>query len=74
MDPSELKSGEGTVELSEAVKQSGKYDPWAEGDGDVDMEQVKDGLETVQPKKVKVRTDRTSTCLCPYQFLILLLL
>ncbi|RXW11745.1 hypothetical protein EST38_g14110 [Candolleomyces aberdarensis] len=53
MDPSELKSGEGIVELSEAVKQSGKYDPWADADGDVEMEEVKDGLETVQPKKVK---------------------
>lgn len=57
MDPSELKSGEGIVELSEAVKQSGKYDPWGGADEDAEMEELKDGMETVQPKKVKVRTD-----------------
>ncbi|KAJ2916207.1 hypothetical protein MD484_g4187, partial [Candolleomyces efflorescens] len=52
MDPSELKSGEGIVEMSEAVRQSGTYDAWASAD-DVEMEEVKDGMETVQPKRVK---------------------
>lgn len=51
LDPSEFKSGEGAVELSAAVKESGSFDPWNNEDDDameVDM-----GLETVQPKKVK---------------------
>ncbi|KAF5310369.1 hypothetical protein D9611_012064 [Ephemerocybe angulata] len=52
MDPSELQSGEGIVELSEAVKQSGAYDPW-NAEADEVVVEVKDGLETVQPKKVK---------------------
>jgi hypothetical protein len=68
MDPSELKSGEGIVELSEAVKQSGKYDPWGGGDEDVETEEVKDGMETVQPKKVKVRTYHVLS-FCPYDLL-----
>lgn len=53
MDPSELQSGAGIVELSEAVKQSGAYDPWASTSDEV--VEIKDGLETVQPKTVKVR-------------------
>ena len=50
MDPSEYADGSGTVALSEAVKNSGKYDPWATQP----VIEVKDGLETVQEKKIKV--------------------
>jgi nucleolar protein 53 len=50
MDPSEYAAGSGTVALSAAVKSSGKYDPWAPQP----VEEVKDGLETVQEKKIKV--------------------
>lgn len=50
MDPSEYAAGSGTVALSAAVKESGKYDPWVLQP----VEEVKDGLETVQEKKIKV--------------------
>ncbi|EAU83781.2 hypothetical protein CC1G_07516 [Coprinopsis cinerea okayama7 len=55
-DTSELKSGEGVVGLSEAVKQSGTYDPWAEdakGEEEEKEEEVELGLEAVKKKKVK---------------------
>ncbi|KAF8212516.1 ribosome biogenesis protein Nop53/GLTSCR2 [Mycena galopus ATCC 62051] len=51
VDPTELGAGSATFELSEAVKNSGAYDPWAPAE---EMEDIKDGLETVQPKKIKV--------------------
>jgi nucleolar protein 53 len=51
MDPAEYAAGSGAVALSAAVKQSGTYDPWAP---QPEAEEVKDGLETVQPKKAKV--------------------
>ena len=51
MDPSEYAAGSGTVALSAAVKNSGKYDPWVAQP----VDEVKDGLETVQEKKIKVR-------------------
>jgi nucleolar protein 53 len=49
LDPSEYKAGHGVVELSQAVKESGSYDPWANNEDD-------DG-EDISPKvkKVKVR-------------------
>ena len=50
MDPSEYTAGSGTVALSEAVKNSGKYDPWVTQP----VNEVKDGLETVQEKKIRV--------------------
>ena len=50
MDPSEYAAGSGTVALSEAVKNSGKYDVWVSQP----VNEVKDGLETVQEKKIKV--------------------
>lgn len=50
MDPSEYAAGSGTVALSAAVKNSGTYDPWVPQP----VEEVKDGLETVQEKKFKV--------------------
>ncbi|KAF8801238.1 P60-like protein [Phlegmacium glaucopus] len=49
MDPSEYAAGSGTVALSAAVKNSGTYDPWVPQL----VEEVKDGLETVQEKKFK---------------------
>ncbi|KAJ7105118.1 ribosome biogenesis protein Nop53/GLTSCR2 [Mycena crocata] len=51
IDPTELGEGSATFELSEAVKSSGAYDPWAPAE---EVEEIKDGLETVQPKKIKV--------------------
>ncbi|KAJ6485690.1 ribosome biogenesis protein Nop53/GLTSCR2 [Mycena sanguinolenta] len=51
VDPTEFGAGSATLELSEAVKSSGAYDPWAPAE---EMEEIEDGLETVQPKKVKV--------------------
>ncbi|KAF8801234.1 hypothetical protein BYT27DRAFT_7262267 [Phlegmacium glaucopus] len=50
MDPSEYAAGSGTVALSAAVMKSGTYDPWVPQL----VEEVKDGLETVQEKKFKV--------------------
>ncbi|KAF8909788.1 ribosome biogenesis protein Nop53/GLTSCR2, partial [Gymnopilus junonius] len=52
LDPTEYAAGSGIVELSQAVKQSGSYDPWAENE-DVEEEEVKDGMETVIKKPVK---------------------
>ncbi|KAF7371023.1 Ribosome biogenesis protein NOP53 [Mycena sanguinolenta] len=51
VDPTEFGAGSATLGLSEAVKSSGAYDPWAPAE---EMEEIKDGLETVQPKKVKL--------------------
>jgi nucleolar protein 53 len=50
MDPSEYAAGSGTVALSAAVENSGKYDPWITQP----VYEVKDGLETVQEKKIRV--------------------
>ncbi|KAJ7065292.1 ribosome biogenesis protein Nop53/GLTSCR2 [Mycena amicta] len=52
VDPTEFGSGSASLELSEAVKQSGGYDAWSAGAQEEPVE-VKDGLETVQPKKIK---------------------
>jgi nucleolar protein 53 len=52
VDPTEFGAGSAAFELTEAVKSSGAYDPWAPAGP---VEEIKDGLETVQPKKVKVR-------------------
>ena len=38
MDPTELGSGSALLELSEAVKASGEYDVWAEGDDEAEDE------------------------------------
>jgi len=54
LDPSEYKSGMSVVELSQAVKASGRYDPWQSEEEVV----LPDGLETVQKKKIKVRQHR----------------
>ncbi|KAJ7669742.1 ribosome biogenesis protein Nop53/GLTSCR2 [Mycena olivaceomarginata] len=51
VDPTEFGAGSAAFELTEAVKSSGAYDPWAPAGP---VEEIKDGLETVQPKKVKV--------------------
>ncbi|KAJ7777431.1 ribosome biogenesis protein Nop53/GLTSCR2 [Mycena metata] len=51
VDPTEFGAGSASLELSEAVKNSGSYDPWAPAE---EVVEIKDGLETVQPKKVKV--------------------
>lgn len=41
------------MDVSEAVKNSGHYDPWAM-DVEEELVEVKDGLETVRKVKVKV--------------------
>ena len=53
IDPAEFGAGSAILEVSQAVKQSGGYDAWA--DVDVEEVEVKDGLETVRKVKVKVR-------------------
>lgn len=50
IDPTELGAGSAILELSEAVKSSGTYDAWAPPPP---QEEIKDGLETVQPKVIK---------------------
>ncbi|KAF8808305.1 hypothetical protein BYT27DRAFT_7287585 [Phlegmacium glaucopus] len=50
MDPSEYAAGSGTVALSAAVMKSGTYDPWVPQL----VEEVKDGLESVQLSNIKV--------------------
>ena len=50
LDPSSYAAGSATVALSAAVKSSGKYDPWVTQP----VNEVKDGLETVQEKKIRV--------------------
>jgi hypothetical protein len=52
VDPTEFGAGSATFELSEAVKSSGAYDAWAPPE---EVQEIPDGMETVQPKKVKVR-------------------
>jgi nucleolar protein 53 len=53
MDPTEFGAGSAVLELSEAVKESGKYDPWAAND--VPTEQELEGMEKLKRAKVKVR-------------------
>ncbi|KAF9531185.1 ribosome biogenesis protein Nop53/GLTSCR2 [Crepidotus variabilis] len=50
LDPSEYASGSTVFGLSEAVKTSGAYDPWA---AQPPPKQVKDGLETVEKRMPK---------------------
>lgn len=49
IDPTESGAGSATLDLSEAVKNSGTYDPWQKMEG----ESVPDGLELVMKKSVK---------------------
>ena len=51
VDPTEFGAGSVLMEISEAVKKSGTYDAWEEGD--VEEEDL-DGMESVRRKKVKV--------------------
>jgi nucleolar protein 53 len=53
MDPTEFGAGSAIIELSEAVKESGKYDPWAADD--VEAEEELEGMEKLKRLKVKVR-------------------
>jgi len=56
VDPSEYRAGDGSVELSAAVKESGCYDPWGPtGLGESEAE------EGPSPKKVKVHAWLTLT-------------
>ncbi|GLB39633.1 putative nop53 (60S ribosomal biogenesis) [Lyophyllum shimeji] len=50
VDPTEFGAGSAILELSEAVKSSGTYDPWA---SPPEQEVIQDGLETVQKRTVK---------------------
>ncbi|KAF4607840.1 hypothetical protein EYR40_000176 [Pleurotus pulmonarius] len=54
MDPTEFGNGSGLLELSEAVKKSGTYDAWAEGNEEEDIEMEGGfGTETVKKPKIK---------------------
>ncbi|KAG5735715.1 hypothetical protein E4T56_gene7495, partial [Termitomyces sp. T112] len=55
IDPTEFGAGSAMLEISEAVKKSGRYDVWTPHSEDVE---IKDGLETVQPKKIKAPTTK----------------
>jgi nucleolar protein 53 len=50
IDPTEFGAGSAILEVSEAVKNSGAYDAWAEDK----VEEIKDGLETVKKANIKV--------------------
>jgi nucleolar protein 53 len=50
VDPTEFGAGSAILEVSEAVKNSGRYDAWAEDKG----EEVKNELETVKKVIIKV--------------------
>jgi len=52
IDPTEFGAGSAILEVSEAVKNSGGYDVWAEDKG----EEIKDGLETIKKANIKVRS------------------
>ena len=51
LDPAEYGAGSSIVGLSEAVKQSGRYDAWAPEPLQPELE---DGLETIQKPVLKV--------------------
>jgi nucleolar protein 53 len=53
VDPTEFGAGSAILEVSEAVKNSGRYDAWAEDKGE---EEIKDGLETVKKANIRVRS------------------
>lgn len=53
LDPTEFGAGSAILEVSEAVKNSGGYDPWAM-EVEEEVEELKDGMETVQKLKIKV--------------------
>ncbi|KAJ7578394.1 ribosome biogenesis protein Nop53/GLTSCR2 [Mycena floridula] len=50
IDPTEAGAGSAMLGLSEAVKNSGNYDPWAP---QPPQEEIKDGMETVMKKVIK---------------------
>lgn len=52
VDPTEFGAGSAILEVSEAVKASGGYDPWS--DLHNCDEELKDGIETVKEVNVKV--------------------
>lgn len=55
LDPTELGSGSAIWELSEAVKRSGRYDPWAAPIVDAKENVVQqDGFQPAIKAKVKV--------------------
>jgi nucleolar protein 53 len=52
VDPTEFGAGSAILEVSEAVKNSGRYDAWAQDKG----EEIKDGLETAKKANIRVRS------------------
>ena len=58
IDPLEFGSGSATLELSEAVKASGTYDPWIENGVGEDLEL--EGMERLKRMKVKVCHAKTT--------------
>ena len=57
VDGSEMGKGSALMELSEAVKESGKYDVWGNSVVDADMTEEEEPPETIKPKPVKVRRE-----------------
>ena len=53
VDPTEFGAGSAILEVSEAVKNSGRYDAWAQDKGE---EEIKDGLETAKKANIRVRS------------------
>ncbi|KAL1685541.1 hypothetical protein GGG16DRAFT_66086 [Schizophyllum commune] len=53
VDGSEMGKGSALMELSEAVKESGKYDVWGNSVVDADMTEEEELPETIKPKPVK---------------------
>jgi nucleolar protein 53 len=52
IDPTEFGAGSAIIGLSEAVKESGTYDPWVEEDAQ--PEEEFEGMEKLKRMKVKV--------------------
>ncbi|KAL1745144.1 ribosome biogenesis protein Nop53/GLTSCR2 [Schizophyllum fasciatum] len=53
VDGTEMGKGSALMELSEAVKESGKYDVWGDGVEDADLTEEEELPETIKPKPVK---------------------
>lgn len=55
MDPTEFGAGSALLEVSEAARMSGGYDPWGGDSAQVEEAEMPDGMETVHKPKIKVR-------------------
>jgi nucleolar protein 53 len=59
MDPTEFGAGSAILEVSEAAKKSGRYDPWAEN---VKVAGPTDGFEPPKQPQIKVNPFAGSCC------------